>query len=134
MTFARHRVVANRGLIKTILFSFARPDNSYTFVVRSQGIPIAGAFVIHDARTAYYLLGGYHSESKHHGAGTLALFDAIRHARGLGLKTFDFEGSMIPAIERYFRGFGGKLTPYYRVNKAWLPLEMALKLVRRNLF
>ena len=62
------------------------------------------------------------------------MIESIRHAKELGLKTFDFEGSVIPAIERYFRGFGGKLTPYYRVNKAWLPLEMALKLVKRQLF
>lgn len=133
-TFARQGKDTNREHMKRILFSFGRPDNSYAFVVQSNGVPIAGAFVVHDAKTAYYLLGGYHSESKHHGAGALALFESIRHARELGLKTFDFEGSVVPAIERYFRGFGGKLTPYYRVNKAWLPLEMVLKLTKRELF
>jgi hypothetical protein len=133
-TFVRQGKDAKREHVNRILFSFARPDNSYAFVVQSKGVPIAGAFVVHDAKTAYYLLGGYDSESKHHGAGALALFESIRHARGLGLRTFDFEGSMIPAIESYFRGFGGKLTPCFRVNRAWLPLEMALKLVKREIF
>lgn len=133
-TFARQGKDANGEYMKRILFSFACPDNSYAFVAQSDGVPIAGAFVVHDARTAYYLLGGYHSESKHHGAGALAVYEAIRHAKELGLEAFDFEGSVIPAIERYFRGFGGKLTPYYRVNRAWLPLEMALKFFKRNLF
>lgn len=133
-TFARQGKEVKRESMKSILFSFARPDNSYAFTVWSNGAPVAGVFVIHDSRTAYYLLGGYGSESNHHGAGALAVFAAIRHARELGLHTFDFEGSVIPPIEKYFRGFGGKLSPYYRVNKAWLPLEMALKFTRRELF
>ena len=32
-------------------------------------------------------------------------------------KVFDFEGSMIPQIEKYFRGFGGELTPYFVLQK-----------------
>ena len=59
----------------------------------------------------------------HHGA-----------AKDRGLAIFDFEGSVILPIERYFRGFGGTLTPIISVHKAWLPLEMGLKLVRRSLF
>ena len=133
-TFARQGKEVKRESMKSVLFSFARPDNSYAFTVRSNGAPVAGVFVIHDSRTAYYLLGGYGSESNHHGAGALAVFAAIRHARELGLHTFDFEGSVILPIEKYFRGFGGNLSPYYRVNKASLPLEMALKLTRRGLF
>jgi len=50
------------------------------------------------------------------------------------MRVFDFEGSNVPSIERYFRGFGGTLTPYIGVHKAWLPVEMALKLRYRNLF
>jgi hypothetical protein len=133
-TFARQGKDVSREYVERVLFTFARPENSYAFVVRSGGPPIAGAFVVHDAETAFYLLGGYQSEGKHHGAGALAMFESIRHARELGLKTFDFEGSVVPAIERYFRGFGGKLTPYLRANKAWLPLEVFLKFSKRSLF
>lgn len=62
------------------------------------------------------------------------MFEAIQHTQQLGLERFDFEGSVIPAIERYIRGFGGKLTPYFKVNKAWLPIELAMKFVNRNIF
>ena len=133
-TFARQGMDVKREYLKKILFTYPNPANSYTFIVRSSGIPIAGAFVVHDARSAYYLFGGYRPEDKHNAAGALALFESIRHAKKLGLEVFDFEGSSVPAIERYFRGFGGKLTPCYGVNKAWLPLEMALKLFKRRLF
>ena len=53
---------------------------------------------------------------------------AIQAAQERGLKTFDFEGSSIPPIERFFRGFGGQLTPYFSIHKAWLPVELALHL------
>lgn len=117
-----------------ILFKYANPANSFAFVAYRDEKPIAVSFMVHDSRTAYYLLGGYRAEDRHHGAGAMAVFESIRHAQGLGLEVFDFEGSSIPAIERYFRGFGGRLTPYFTINKAWLPLEIILKFRRRAAF
>lgn len=117
-----------------IVTRFSGGPHSYTCTAYDGEVPIATTFILHDRHTAYYLLGGYKADQKHQGAGALAMKTAIDHARELGLRTFDFEGSMIPAIERYFRGFGGRLTPYFTVNKAWLPLEMAMKLIRRERF
>ena len=54
---------------------------------------------------------------------------AILKAKEMGLQVFDFEGSIVPPIERYFRGFGGKLTPIFSVHKAWLPIEIGLKMM-----
>jgi hypothetical protein len=133
-TFARRRVQASARYLDGILFRFSNGDNSYAFASYRGDTPIACCFVVHGRSRAYYLLGGHRGDGKHHGAGALALFTAIRHAKEIGLEAFDFEGSMIPAIEKYFRGFGGQLTPYYRANKAWLPIEMVLKFVRREIF
>ena len=47
---------------------------------------------------------------------------------------FKKERQSLPQIERYFRGFGGQLTPYYRVNKASLPIEILLKFIKREIF
>ena len=43
------------------------------------------------------------SKNKHHGAGALSMWGAIKCAKDLGIKYFDFEGSMVAQIERYFR-------------------------------
>jgi hypothetical protein len=126
-TFNRQQKRVDLDSMDNILFRYANPANSYAFVAGRGDSPIAASFVVHDGQTAYYLLGGYKADEKHHGAGASTLFAAIQHAREIGLKTFDFEGSIVPAIERYFRGFGGQITPYLTVNKAWLPIEMALK-------
>lgn len=133
-TFLRQQKELNEQYLNEILFKFANNENSFAFLTLNNDNPIACSFCIHDRKTAYYLLGGYDHENKHHGAGAMAMWEAIKHAKNIGLRYFDFEGSMIPQIERYFRGFGGILTPYYRINKAKLPLEIFLKFYRRELF
>lgn len=127
-TFGRQSKAVDRAVLDAILFRYAGPGNSYAFTTYRGDLPIAMCFVVHDGTTAYYLLGGYRAEEKHHGAGAAAMFAAIGRAKELGLRVFDFEGSVIPAIERYFRGFGGRLVPYFTVNRGWLPVEMLLKL------
>jgi len=87
------------------------------FLARDKaGEGLAAVYIVWDEKRAYYLLGGYNSETSHHGAGALAMWDAIRFTREtLGLREFDFEGSTIPSVERFFRKFGAILAPTYRV-------------------
>jgi len=59
------------------------------------------------------------------------MWQSILLAREKGLKTFDFEGSMIPEVEKYFREFGGTLIPYYVAYKAPTALKLILKLNKR---
>jgi len=133
-TFDRKQTSADKTMIDKILFNFADETNSFAFVSYRNNIPIATSFCIYDQNTAYYLLGGYDSKNKHAGAGAMAVSNAINHSKKLGINYFDFEGSMLPEVERYFRGFGGNLTPYYSINKAVLPIELALKFVKRTHF
>jgi hypothetical protein len=133
-TFARQKKPINEIYLNRILFDFANSDNSFAFATFQNESPIACSFCIHDSKTAYYLLGGYDNENSHHGAGTLSMWEAIKHSQNIGLERFDFEGSMIPRVETYFRGFGGRLTPYYQINKARLPLEILLKFFKREIF
>jgi len=133
-TFMRQNKKVNNYYLKKILYEFTNQENSFSFVALKDGIPLSAALCVYDKNTAYYLLGGYDYENKHHGAGALVIWESIKYAKSIGLKEFDFEGSMVPQIERYFRGFGGRLTPYFRVNKAKLPLEILLKFVKRELF
>jgi lipid II:glycine glycyltransferase (peptidoglycan interpeptide bridge formation enzyme) len=133
-TFSKQEATVNECYLDKVLFEFAHDDNSFAFVTFKNDKPIATSFCVYDAETAYALLGGYDYENKHKGGAALALWESMKYAEELGLKYFDFEGSMIPRFERYFRGFGGKLTPYYKVNKAKLPLEMLLKFFKRELF
>lgn len=91
--------------------------------------PIAGVYLVWDQHRAYYLLGGYDPESGHTGASAIAMWEAIQFAANeLKLAQFDFEGSMVPAVEQFFRKFGGTLTPYYSVSWASPFFELVLNL------
>lgn len=133
-TFYRQDIKVQEKYLDKILFIFANADNSFAFATFQNDIPISCSFFVYDRKSAYYLFGGYDPDNKHHGAGALAIWEAVKFSVEKGLIYFDFEGSMIPHIEKYFRGFGGVLTPYYRINKAKLPYEFILKLFQRELF
>lgn len=120
--------------LDAILFQFASPTNSYAFTAQNGDRPLATCFVIHDSTVAYNLLTGHVGEGAHRGGGAIAHWQAILHAQELGLRIFDFEGSIIPPIESFFRGFGGTLTHYFTVNRAPLAAEMVLKLFHREMF
>jgi len=133
-TFTRKNKSVDMNMIDKILFSFANNKNSFAFVSYKNNQAIATSFCIYDKQKVYYLLGGYDTLNKHQGAGALAVYNAIKHSKDLGIEKFDFEGSMLIEVEKYFRGFGGDLTPYYSINKAVMPIEMGLKFINRSQF
>ncbi len=133
-TFEQKGERVNENNINDILFKIANPENSFAFAAWLNGEVIAATFCLYDTKCCYYLLGGYSSDSKQHGAGASCVHNSILKAKQLNIPLFDFEGSMIKDVERYFRSFGGDLVPYYTINKAKLPFEMILKLIKRELF
>ncbi|CAN5246423.1 hypothetical protein BH09BAC1_BH09BAC1_13290 [soil metagenome] len=74
----------------------------------------ASVLLVWDHETMYYLLGAADPQYNNSGAMSLLLWQGIQLAAEKGLQ-FNFEGSMIPAIERFFSAFGGMLTPYHHI-------------------
>ncbi len=126
-TYARKEKKINNYYLNKILTEFASDDNSFAYVAFNNATPIAGTFCLFDKTNAYYLFGGIDEQHAHHGAGVSCMWNSILHAKQLGLKNFDFEGSMVPDIERYFRDFGGEKTVYFIAKKSPLYLNPLLK-------
>ncbi|MDR1455929.1 MAG: GNAT family N-acetyltransferase [Tannerella sp.] len=93
----------------------------------------AAAFVVWQKRSAYYLAGGGDPSLRHSGAHSLVLWEAIRFAAGRS-DTFDFEGSMLPGVERFFREFGGIQTPYFSIGKGKRSLIDRIRMAVRARF
>jgi lipid II:glycine glycyltransferase (peptidoglycan interpeptide bridge formation enzyme) len=92
----------------------------------------AGSLIIWDAQTAYYLAGGADEDLRSSGGASLTLWSAIQYAANV-TQSFDFEGSMIEPVERFFRGFGAIQTPYLSITKTpskILRLKDFLKTIR----
>jgi lipid II:glycine glycyltransferase (peptidoglycan interpeptide bridge formation enzyme) len=81
-----------------------------------QGRHHAGVYLIWDRNSAYYLMGGSDPKLRNSGANSLCIWEAIKFASTV-TKQFDFEGSMIEPIERFFRAFGATQTPYFSISK-----------------
>ncbi len=69
-----------------------------------------------DDASAYYLHGVTNPDFKSTGSMSLLLWESIKRSSNK-TNQFNFEGSMIEPIERYFRAFGGKQTPYFEISK-----------------
>lgn len=62
------------------------------------------------------------NEKKDNAVSACGLMYCIELAESLGATSFDFEGSMMPNVERFFRGYGGQLLGYGSVSdgKWWI--------------
>lgn len=109
---------ANKTVLNNLFSSFSSDKNTLCFVAYNKDkSPLATVFCVFDAKACYYILGGYNKSQSHEGAGALAMWESIKLAKQMGVEVFDFEGSMLPPIEKYFRGFGGMMIPFYSVKR-----------------
>jgi len=76
----------------------------------------AAVYLVWDKRSAYYLMGGGNPKLRTSGATSLCMWEAIKFAATV-TKSFDFEGSMIEPVEKFFRAFGAIQTPYFSIQK-----------------
>jgi len=120
MTYNRHN--------KQIPYSFKLVENVYKKCKEQQackifsaidknGDLIAASFLVYDYNTVYYLMGAINSDKKNLGGMDMVLYESIKFALLSG-KKFDFEGSMVESIERYFRAFGAIQKPYFSIRKS----------------
>lgn len=86
-----------------------------------QGRLHAAAFIVWQESSAWYLAGGGNPALRSSGAHSLILWECIRYVSRF-TDQFDFEGSMIPGVERFFREFGAIQTPFFTITKGKLSL------------
>lgn len=71
----------------------------------------AVVFLLHDSQSTYYLAGGGDPKLRNSGAASLVIWHSIKIASNKSM-VFDFEGSMIKPIEKYFSSFGAVQKQY----------------------
>ncbi len=92
------------------------------FTIYRDDEPRASMFLVWDNKRSYYIGGGISDHSN--GDMSLLIWEAIKYTKEkLCLDEFDFEGSMVPGIESYFRKFGGKLVPRFAIINRILSLR-----------
>jgi hypothetical protein len=120
--------------LKAVLALAADNKQAFSYSAKHNGNLVAAVYCLYDAKVCYYLLGGSSRQSGVTGSNNLLLQKAIEEAKNRGCEVFDFEGSMLPGVEKFFRGFGGELKPYFTANKASKWLEIVLKFIKPSIF
>lgn len=132
LTFARQNKEPpfNRDYLESIDRACAQRSCRKILIAKDKdGRPHAGAYIVWDADSAYYLVGGGDPDVRNSGAATLCLWKAIQFASTVSSQ-FDFEGSIIEPIERFFRSFGAIQTPYFVVQRTQSTLLKCLLFIR----
>lgn len=106
-----------RRLIET---AYSRNQGNTWGAFDKDGQLHAAVFVVWQENCAYYITGGSDQIGRASGAHLLALWEAIREVSNISA-SFDFEGSMIPGVERVFRSFGAIQKPYFTISKGKRP-------------
>lgn len=73
-------------------------------------------YMVWDQQSAYHLISGADPQLRTSGATSLLMWEAMGFASTV-TRTFDFEGSMIQPIERFFSSFGAVQKPYLSLSK-----------------
>lgn len=91
-------------------------DRVDLLVAVHQGRTVGGLLLANGAGTAYNLLSYFDRDLGLRGIAVTLLTAAMEIARRRGLHYFDFEGSVLPGIERFFESFGGRQVPYFQAH------------------
>ena len=94
----------------------ANNSRRMTFAVDNDGNVHSAIYIVWDKNSAYYLMSGVDPKFKNSGATTLLFWEAIQFASTV-VDKFDFEGSMIEPIEKFFTGFGAIQKSYFNISK-----------------
>lgn len=134
-TFLRQNKPAPKGsdlLIRLIEVSRQREQGDLWGGYDEEGRLHAAAFVVWQKSSAYYIAGGGNPALRSSGAQSLVLWEALKDV-SQHTADFDFDGSMLPGVERFFREFGAKQMPFFTILKGNLSLLDRVKIkLRKN--
>jgi hypothetical protein len=119
---------AKTHLLRLIHQAAQQNDAGECFAARdASGRVHAAAMLVWDRKRAYYLAGGGDPTLRASGATALLLWKMMQFSSGRSA-VFDFEGSQIPAVERFFRAFGASQVWYHEISKMprWLRAGLVL--------
>ncbi len=100
------------------------------WVARQNGVIQGACWMVWDQNFCYSIMNGQNPQSESSKAMSLLHWHSMKEAQKMGLRQFDFEGSMDPGVERFFRSFGGTRELYLvllRNNSLLWKLKQAIR-------
>jgi len=106
--FAKKRMIDYMHKLKEhgAFTSFGAYDNN--------GNCIAACGIVYEDKSSYLLLNGIDIDKQIRGANAHMIYESIKYFHDK-CSIYDFEGSMLPGAEEFYRKFGGDLHTYMRI-------------------
>ena len=107
----------SKETLNTLYFNIKKNNSGQIFEVQNlDNEQVAIALIVWDKETAYLLISG--DTRKYKNATSILTWRVLEFLAEKGIKNFDFEGSMLPHIEPFYRSFGAVQKPYHLIFKA----------------
>lgn len=103
------------------------------FVTDEEGKLLSALFNIWDNNCAYDLISAVSLEGRKTCALDYCVWNAISEFSAKGIKSYDFEGSMIENVEESFRKFGAIQTPYFKIYKTFTKNPIIRAVIEKKL-
>lgn len=133
-TFSRQerKVSYSERFLQTICdTALSRNQGACFAAVDTQGRSHSAGLVVWDAQRAYYLVSGANPALRMSGSGSLLAWHIVRFV-AQRTRLFDFEGSMLEGVERFFRQFGARQVSYNSILKCPAPAYLYLRYIGKH--
>ena len=97
--------------------AFARGQANLYVAIRPEGDPVGALLTVHDARTTFQIVSGFNPSFMDVPGQNFVLWAGLQDALNAG-RDFDFEGSELRGVEAFYRRWGARAFPVWRIEKA----------------
>ena len=121
MTFTRKNMQVPYSLDQLGRFDSACTEHNCKKIFYSEDLEgkiNSAIYLVWDNNSAYSLMGGEDPKLRNSEATVLLFWEAIKFSSKV-TKKFDFEGSMIEPIEKFFSSFGTEQKQYFNISKEY---------------
>lgn len=124
----------SRDLVERLWTQAHSKGNARIYVARMpDGTPSAALLTFYDRRVTYQIVSGVNPDLRDVPGSYLVLWQALEDTLLAG-RDFDFEGSGLRGVECFYRRWGGKAMPVWRIEKvgSWRGAAMHFLIRRRD--
>ena len=105
----------NKDKIRNYINELSEVNHFRSFSAQDiEGNILAVCGIVFDTKSSFLIFNGIDIEKHIRGANTMMIYKSIKFFQERCMY-YDFEGSMLPGVEQFYRRFGGELTPYMRI-------------------
>ena len=109
-------IVPDQQVISRLLEALLKYGTGQFLIAKDQNKVVGGICVAWDDKYTYYIIGGQESLKGKPSPHSILMHMAIKESLENG-RYFDFCGSMMPGVARFFSSFGPEAHPFLQVSK-----------------